>query len=98
MSMNLCIKVDGEKLSVFQTPSYITYMCLVDSDGRIKEQLKGKKAMRAVYAYLLWIESRHNRVYETSEAAMQTREEVGEYRASILKAVQNYKKLEVYSI
>ena len=50
MSMNLhCNNVD-----LWQTPTYITWMCMAEKDGYSME-FKGVKAKRALQAYIQWV-------------------------------------------
>jgi len=55
MSMNLHCDVGGLKIDLIQTPTYVTYMCMVQSDGKISGQVTGKEAKRALYIYLEWV-------------------------------------------
>jgi hypothetical protein len=56
MSMNLNLRVDGVNVDLWQTPTYITYMCLMTSKGQ-KAKLEGKKAVRAIFMYFEWCKS-----------------------------------------
>jgi len=58
MSMNIRITVDGEEIDVIQTPSHITYMCMMTHDG-YSLHLKRKKAKRALQSYLVWVQHVH---------------------------------------
>jgi hypothetical protein len=58
MSINLHIAIDGEEIDIYQTPSYITYMCMMTQDGWTM-RLKGKQAQRAVRSYLAWVSHAH---------------------------------------
>lgn len=53
MSMNLCLTVDGKDIDLWQTPTYVTNMCLMTSKG-VKRTVSGKKAERALQAYFEW--------------------------------------------
>jgi len=97
MSMNLHIKADGEELSLLQTPTHITYMCLVNSKGEIKGQINGKKALRAVHAYLLWVDQTLDGEYKDHPEDFQSaRENVLEHKRYILNSISSCKNLEVY--
>jgi DUF1680 family protein len=50
MSMNL----HCDQIELQQTPTYITYMCMVDSDGEVQGELTGKNARRALEIYCFW--------------------------------------------
>lgn len=54
MSMNLHCKLNGEKISLWQTPTHITYMCLYGKQFRRGEAVTGKTARRALELYRLW--------------------------------------------
>jgi len=55
MSHNLQITIDGEHIDVRQTPSHITFMCMMSPTGWTIH-LKGKKAKQAARAYLAWVQ------------------------------------------
>ena len=62
MSMNLhCNNVE-----LWQTPTYITYMCMALKDGYSFE-FKGVNARRALYAYMQWAMSRFDSFCGTDE-------------------------------
>ncbi len=67
MSMNLYMECDGESLSLRQTPTQITYTICVDDEGPVSF-LKGKKAKRALRAYIEWVRYSSNGCWESSEA------------------------------
>jgi thiaminase len=52
MSMNL----HCNKLDLWQTPTQITYMCLVQPDNEIASNVAGKKARHALAIYRKWVE------------------------------------------
>jgi len=84
MSINLHIAIDGEEIDVYQTPSHITYMCMMTQDGWTM-RLKGKQAQRAVRSYLAWVSHAHPRsnVWEGASERL-------------FSAVENGVKLEVF--
>lgn len=51
MSMNLYCS----GLSLQQTPTQITYMCLVQSDGSVPSKVNGEKAIHALQIYKQWL-------------------------------------------
>ncbi len=55
MSMNLRLEVNGREVELWQTPTMITRMLLVDKDGTI-DLRSGKKARRALQGYIIWVE------------------------------------------
>jgi len=79
MSMNIRITVDGEEIDVHQTPSHITYMCMMTPSGWTI-RLKGNRAKRAVWVYLTWAQHTYP---ETKEEllwdALKTGKEVAVY-------------------
>jgi hypothetical protein len=52
--MNLHIEFDGVDQEVYQTPTYITYMCLMGASG-INSEVTSNKAIRAVNCYLEYV-------------------------------------------
>jgi hypothetical protein len=58
MSTNLHIEVDGRELEIEQTPTWVTYMCLVDHDGY--RTRTGKSAISAMLRYREYIRGRLN--------------------------------------
>ena len=41
MSMNLCIECDGKMLGLYQTPTFITTMCMLDHLGEVQWEFRG---------------------------------------------------------
>jgi hypothetical protein len=62
MSDNLYISVNGEEISLCQTPTYVTCMCLMTSKG-VKRSLKGKQAIRAFRIYIQWLKYEHQKEF-----------------------------------
>ena len=94
MSMNLYIKVDGNTLSVYQTPTYITNMCLAtDQKGRISKH-------RAVNAYCEYVRGKGSdtKFYKTAEEIEEHRQHLDEHIAEVQAAIKNCKKFEVYTV
>ena len=92
MSMNLHIEVDGVELELYQTPTYITKMCLAPNrDGKVSKS-------RAVNTYLEYVNSTANGVHETAEEAKEERERVNKHITKVLTAVTTAKKVEVYAL
>lgn len=57
MSMNLYVVVNNKKVKeIIQTPTYITYMCLMTPDG-VKDGLTGEDAKRGLRCYLEYVKS-----------------------------------------
>lgn len=57
MSMNLHARCGKEKFDLWQTPTSVTNMALVQADGSISQEVTGKKARRALYIYLEWVKA-----------------------------------------
>ena len=55
MSMNLRLEVNGRKVELWQTPTMITRMLLVDKHGTI-DMRSGKNARGALLGYIIWVE------------------------------------------
>jgi hypothetical protein len=53
--MNLCLRINGESYNLWQTPTHVTYMCLMTSKG-VKPVMSGKQALRALQIYFEWCE------------------------------------------
>ena len=52
MSMNLhCTEIE-----LRQTPTQITFMCMVQPDGTIANELTGRKAQHAIQIYKQWVQ------------------------------------------
>lgn len=54
MSSNLVITANGKNIKVWQTPTEITYLCLMTKDG-IKSRVTGDDAKRALLCYITWV-------------------------------------------
>jgi hypothetical protein len=98
MSMNLECKVNRELISLWQTPTWITYMCLATKDG-IQSELTGAGARRAMYCYIEYIKGRLNGAWSSNEeyeaVAVDVREEVARIRALL---ADSKNKFTVYSV
>ena len=91
MSMNLHIEVDGKSLDLFQTPTFITNMCLApNKDGKISKS-------RAINAYFEYVKSYANGVYDSAREAREERESLNEHIAEVQNAVNAAKKVEVFA-
>lgn len=98
MSMNLYIKIDNKELSLYQTPTHITYICLMGTDGEIKSSLTGKAALRAVSCYCLWVESLFGGQYTSEEAAKEHKKNIQEHIKSVKSACFSAKRLKIYYV
>jgi len=79
MSMNLYC----EEVELWQTPTYITYMCYSNNDG-------GFQGIR--YRYTQWVKSHLNGVWDDVEDYTDTKERIKEH----LEKLNSYKKLRFY--
>lgn len=95
MSMNLTLEVDGRDIELWQTPTYITHMCLMDSDGKYSTKTTPIEARRAIWCYITWVESTTNGVWESSEALQEARDLVNSHRKEILLELKSFKTIEV---
>jgi hypothetical protein len=82
--MNLhCNKID-----LWQTPTHITYMCLVPEDPVL-----------ALKMYTIWVESTTSGVWESSDALMLARDNVHSHIDEVNKIINNPPEdLEVYTL
>lgn len=57
MSNNLYCKIDGNKIDLWQTPTRITAILLVNEHGELDpfDKLTGKHAKRVLWAYINWV-------------------------------------------
>jgi len=82
-------------MDLWQTPTYITYMCVIQPDGSVPIRLKGKKAKHALRIYSQWVKEKLNGVFKDNESFDQTRTYVNEELKRIDEVLKS-KKLEVY--
>ena len=94
--MNLHIEIDGEELSVWQTPTQITYMCLVQPDGSVAEVVRGQKARHAIYIYLQYVKYSLNGVWNDAKQLEDARQNVAEHLKEVEALLKTAKKLEVW--
>lgn len=81
MSMNLAC----DQVELYQTPTYITYMCYSNNNG-------GWKGIK--YRYIQWFESRLNGVYESLEEIDELEKQIKEH----VDKLNSFKKLDFYII
>lgn len=100
MSMNLHIEVDKKALEVYQTPTFVTEMCMVSNNGKIEFEKKGIKAIHAIHIYLQWVNSLSNGTYSSSELATEARNRVVYHINYIKKSIEGIdpKKITVWSM
>lgn len=96
MSMNLHIEINGHEISIWQTPTQISYMCIVKSDGTTDSELTGVEAKRAVHCYLQWIKYSTNGVWDNKKDLEHRRQSVNEHIIKVKTALQYAKKVRVW--
>jgi len=57
MSMNLNFKYNGKEVRLWQTPTKVTSMLMVDHNGEVEsfKKLTGRNAKRVMWAYIAWV-------------------------------------------
>jgi len=97
MSMNLHVKFDGEEQILCQTPTQITYMCMVQPDGTCPFYLKGKKAIHALQIYIQWSAYKFNGSWNGSQIDLEILIACTHKHIDFLKEfLKTSKKIEVY--
>ena len=89
MSMNLHASCDNKSLDLWQTPTYITYMCCVNDKGQVISELKGKRAIGALRSYIEWVKGSAGGVFQTLEYAENKRTTVYEHVEYIENAINS---------
>jgi hypothetical protein len=88
-------------MDLWQTPTNITHLCLMDHDG-IHWVVKGKAAARALRCYLEWVKSLYPysvmNTKEEEEANADHRELCDGLEKEILTLIKNPRGLEVFAI
>ena len=99
MSMNLHASCAGKPIELYQTPTYITRMILVSSNGPVA-CLKGKQARRALHSYFAWLLYPKSQVFG-SDKEYEEFKNMLEVRKNHVKEVQKFLEspdLEVYEL
>ena len=65
MSMNL----HCNQLDLWQTPTFVTYMCTMQPEGHVGNDLTGDDAKRALHMYIQWAKDQNVKVTRTAEDA-----------------------------
>ena len=83
MSLNLTLVSEstGKEINLWQTPTYITFMCL-SSDPETLLPDGGMLAVRR--RYLLWLDSNLNGVWKSSEDLDAMREDISEHKDKVM--------------
>lgn len=96
MSMNLNAKIGEEVIVLRQTPSQISYMCIIQPDGSIPSILTGNKAKHAMQIYLKWLEYDADGIWENSEDLKIATQNIKKETEDIIERMRNSKKIEVW--
>lgn len=96
MSMNLHLRINGEKIDLRQTPSQITFMCVAQPDGTLLYELTGKKARHAMRIYMQWVKHSTNGVWKSHEDLEAAHEAVKTHLEYLEELLNNAKKIMVY--
>ena len=92
MSMNLhCTGIE-----LYQTPTQITEMCMVQPNGTIEGELTGKKALQAIQIYIQWVTYLRNGIVFDGEELTDLRAGDFQHIAAVKEAIKNSKKFKVW--
>lgn len=97
MSMNLYFKSGDQELDTWQTPTYITHMCLTPSayNKKIPHSVTGKPARRALRLYRTWILHQCDGVWASDEAYAAISQAVNDHIEQI-DLFSSHKHIEAY--
>jgi hypothetical protein len=96
MSLNLYIEFDNQNIEIYQTPTYITCMCLMTDIGT-KSEMTGKQAKRAVNCYLQYVQSLiTSTVYLDHHSFTEYCRPINKHLKEIRLRLQSAKKIRVY--
>ena len=85
------------QIELRQTPTTITYMCMVQRDGTIEGQVTGNKAKQALQIYIQWVRgSLSGRVWTDKDDYEAAKQSVDEEVARVNKVLKSKTKLKVY--
>ena len=84
------------RMELRQTPTYITYMCMVQPDGSIPDEVAGLKAKHSLQIYSQWIMSSLSGPWYNVEDFNAASGWLSEELLSIQKVLKSRKKLVVY--
>ena len=96
MSMNLNCRLGGTHINLRQTPTQISYMCIVQCDGSMPNELTGNKARHALQIYCKWVEGSLNGMWPSVEALKEANQHNLEEINRIQDIIKSKKKLEVW--
>ena len=99
MSMNLNLKIDGEKIGLFQTPTGISYMC--ETHLPMKGKGSKKENMKVMETYIIQVEQvlYSGGVFKSDEEYQEynvARTHAFEHTNRIRKLISNAKTIEAY--
>jgi len=98
MSMNLHLKVDDQEIDLWQTPTSITHMCLVNHNFEIQFEVEGEAALRAIAIYTTWVRSTLNGIWDDEEDLRTHQVFVSDHISDIKNAVTKGHKVNVYQL
>lgn len=97
MSMNLHAESRGKAIELWQTPTWVTYMALVDCDGNVRSSVKGKEARRAIFIYLEWAKSSLSGTWKDAARLEESRRRVTSHVEYVKDAIADG-RIEVYML
>ncbi len=95
MSMNLNLKVNGNHVDLFQTPTYISYLLMTNDKGEQMYEVKGKKAKGVLRRYIFWLRDQRQRLVNSCKNS-EERENVSESYNSHITIVSNCEKEDLH--
>jgi len=91
MSMNLhCNRIELQ-----QTPTHITYMCMVQPNGKVSPAVTGQKAKHALQIYIRWIRGKTDGVFNNTKDFEYIKKWVDEEIENIEKLLKSRSKKEL---
>ena len=89
MSMNLTLtdEITGKDISLWQTPTWVTYICLSFND-KTKLPDGGMEGVR--HRYLIWVDSHMNGVWESKEDMDAMIDNISAHKQTILAVKEPY--------
>ena len=94
--MNLNCRLGGERIDLRQTPTQISYMCVVQPNGDVPGEVTGVKAKHALQIYCKWVEGSLNGSWNSAEDLEHARMCAADEIERIQKVIKSRKKLEVW--
>lgn len=97
MSINLRIKFDGVAQELYQTPSYITKMCLMKKNGNYGT-LTDHQAKRAIYCYFEYCRSLNDGAWEDQSEHLSQIAQIFDHIQVLTERMNQATKIEVYGL